>query len=86
MKNKSKPQDNIFVNIFDVSFIMVLCFSTLFTAMLIQGTGTGIMHYHFKLATFMVTIGGLLIFLLFIIPQSERQLKLAFEQFYKDKK
>lgn len=86
LKNKSEQKDNIFINIFDVCFIMVLCFITLFAAMLIQGSGAGIMHYHFKFATFIVTIGGLLIFLAYIIPQSERQLKFAFEQFYKDKK
>lgn len=54
----------IIILVFDVMFVMILCFATLLSTMLLQGGllvgGDGAaLDYSFNYATFTITIGGL---------------------------
>ncbi len=75
-----KKAKNRFMEVFDVLFIMVLCFATLLTTMLMRGkvlVGSGSgggMAYTFSAWTFLLTFLGLGAYLAIVIPQSNREL------------
>lgn len=86
MKNKKAHES--FVQFFDAIFIMLLCFITLLGTMLMRGavivgsnSGDAI-HYSFNIATFGIVAVCLAIYLLFILPQSNRELKLMVKEMY----
>ena len=87
MKNKN----NKFVQIFDILFVMVLCFVTLLTTMLargavIVGSGAGDgMKYVFEIGSFVITFIGLIIYLVFILFNSNKELGSMIKEFYGDK-
>ena len=84
-KNKSGKTSNMLMNIFDTLFIMILCFGTLLTAMLMKEKSTGVMDYTINIKTFALTIGGLVLYMSFIIIQSEKSLKSMIDHIYGDK-
>lgn len=68
------------MGLFDVMFIMVLCFATLLTTMLMQGgilvgTGGSGMHYTFDLLSFSMVVLGFALYLYYIIPCSDKELR-----------
>ncbi|HOV29216.1 MAG TPA: hypothetical protein PLY83_03905 [Synergistales bacterium] len=71
---------NLFMEVFDVLFIMLLCFATLLSTMLMRGkvlVGSGSgggMAYTFSAWTFLLTFLGLVAYLAYVIPQSNREL------------
>jgi len=86
-----KKKNSVFMGVFDVLFIMILCFATLLTTMLMQGgvlvggSGEG-MKYHFSIATFLIVVAGLVIYLTYIIPHSNKELRQMIKHMYEDKK
>ncbi len=80
-----------FMNIFDVLFIMVLCFATLLSTMLIQGgvlvgsSGTSGISYTFSFGSFSLVVVGLVGYLLYIIPRSDKELRSMIKRIYADK-
>lgn len=77
-----------FMEVFDVLFIMILCFATLLTTMLMRGkvlVGSGSgggMTYTFSAATFLLTFLGMGTYLAIVIPQSNRELGEIVEGLY----
>lgn len=75
------------MGIFDVLFIMILCFATLLTTMLMQGgvivgdSSLG-MHYVFKMSTFLAIVAAFIAYLIYIIPQSDKELRVMVKQLY----
>ncbi len=74
--------NNLFIAVLDILFIMILCFITLLSAMLMQGEVIGGMKYSINITTFAITILGLGIYLCFILPQSDKGLKVMIQQLY----
>ncbi len=75
--------------IFDVMFVMLLCFATLLSTMLLQGgllvggEGSGI-DYSFNPVTFIITVGGLFMYMIYVLRSSDRELKSMIEERYSD--
>jgi hypothetical protein len=76
---RKKP--NLFVQCFDVSFIMVLCFLTLLTTMVIHGkvlVGDGStqgLDLSFHASTFLLVVAIFVVYLWYMLRHSERELK-----------
>jgi len=91
MRREKGKKGSIFTEIFDVLFIMILCFATLLTTMLMQGgvlVGSGStsgIHYTFSTVTFLMMLLGLAIYLIYVIPHSDRELRAMIKQIYGDK-
>ncbi len=79
MKNKKKT--SLFAQTFDTLFIMILCFATLLAAMLMQGEIGGI-HYTIDLTKFSITMSILILYLVVIIPKSDKGLKDMINELY----
>ena len=83
-----KTGKNRFMEVFDVLFIMVLCFATLLSTMLMRGKvlvgsgGGGGMTYTFSAWTFLLTFLGLGTYMAIVIPQSNRELGEIVESLY----
>ena len=75
-----------FKTIFDIMFIMILCFATLLATMLLQGGllvgGDGI-DYQFDLASFALTFGALIVYFAFILKVGHKELKVLIDKVYK---
>ena len=77
------------VGIFDVLFILVLCFSTLLTTMVLRGqviVGTGGsegFEYHFSIPFFVLTFSSFALYLFYVLPQSNRELRSMINRIYK---
>lgn len=71
----------IFIEIMDALFIMILCFGTLLTAMLMKGGGINL-SYTIHANTFIAVIVALIACLGFILTHSERGLKKVIESLY----
>ncbi|MCR6544555.1 hypothetical protein [Dehalobacterium formicoaceticum] len=75
-----KKNGSWFMEAFDVLFVMILCFATLLTTMLMQGavlvggSASG-MHYSFNIASFLMVVAGLIIYMVYIIPHSDKELR-----------
>ncbi len=78
--HKTKRQSSLGMGL-DVVFIMVLCFGTLLTTMLMRGKvlvgsgGGGGMDFTFNLPAFLGTLSGLLLYLGYLLTRSDRQLR-----------
>jgi hypothetical protein len=71
-KNK---KSNLFMEIFDALFIMIICFATLLTAMLMKGSTLGTSVYIVHITTLAVTVFALGVYLFFVLRRSEKELK-----------
>lgn len=75
-----------FKTIFDIMFIMLLCFATLLLTMLLQGGllvgGDGI-DYSFGLLSFVATFGALFLYFYFILRSSKKELTVMINRIYK---
>ncbi|TJX15846.1 hypothetical protein E9840_01395 [Tissierella creatinini] len=72
---KKSDKKNVFMEVFDSLFIMLLCFATLLSAMLIKGSGEGGIDYTLKVGSLAITAAVLLVYLLFVAKQSDKGLK-----------
>jgi hypothetical protein len=73
---------NVVIEIADSLFIMVLCFGTLLTAMLLNRGASDSLNYGLHFGTFAITLLGFIVCLTFIVRNSERGLKKMIERFY----
>jgi uncharacterized membrane protein YozB (DUF420 family) len=74
-KNIINKKNNIFVEIFDTFFILIICFATLLSAMVMKGTTSGEINYSLNITTFIITISFIILYLSFMLFQSEKGLK-----------
>lgn len=82
MSNKEKgKKSKMIVEIFDSMFIMILCFATLLTAMLMQGEGSEL-KYVINFKTLIITVIGLVSYLTFVLINSEKGLKSMVKYIY----
>lgn len=83
-----KRKEEIFSVVFDTLFIMILCFATLLTTMVLQGGvivgGEAGLKYIIKWPSFIMTLGGLLIYLLYVLKESDKELKKMIEYTYNE--
>lgn len=82
MNDKKKLRSNIFLEIFDTLFVMLLCFGTLLTAMIMGNSEIGSTNYSINPLTFSATVIIVILYLLFIISQSDKGLKEMLFQLY----
>lgn len=85
MGHKVNKKNNILLEAFDALFIMLLCFGTLLSAMLMQGKAISGMKYSINFTTLFITLLGLFVYLSFIIFQSDKGLKSMIKQLYDNK-
>jgi hypothetical protein len=84
MKDKKDLRCNILFEIFDTMFVMLLCFGTLLTAMIMDKSEIGSTNYSISPLTFSATVIIVILYLLFTIYQSEKGLKEMLFQLYKN--
>lgn len=73
---------NPWLVLFDTLFVMLLCFATLLSAMVFKGkSGTGI-HYLLDLPTLAITIGALAVYFVYLLPRSNKGLKITIREIY----
>lgn len=77
-------QTNKFMMVFDTFFILVLCFATLLTAMLMKGDSIGGLNYHVNYLTFGIMVIALLIYIFLLVINSEKGLRSMIETIYVD--
>ena len=82
MKDMKTKKGKMLVEAFDALFIMLLCFGTLLSAMLLTGDGIDGVRYSINYITLGITLLGLFIYLSFILPQSDKGLKVLINQIY----
>jgi hypothetical protein len=70
---------------FDILFIMILCFATLLSAMLIKGNSPLQMEYVLKPATFIITVGSIGTYIWYVSRESEKGLRIMIQKIYKTK-
>jgi len=75
-----KDNNNKYSIIFDTVIIMVLCFVTLLATMIFQGGiiiggGSKGLSYAIKWPSFLITIGGLAFYLIYILRESDKELR-----------
>ncbi|BCS98713.1 hypothetical protein DSLASN_43450 [Desulfoluna limicola] len=77
-KEKATP----WLVLFDTLFVMLLCFATLLSAMVFTGkSGAGI-RYLLDLPTLGITIGALAVYFVYLLPRSNKGLKLTIREIY----
>ena len=85
MSNQNKKKKSkLLAEIFDSMFIMILCFATLLTSMLMQGE-TGELSYFINYKTLIIMVIGLVIYLAFMLRQSDKELKDMINHIYRFK-
>jgi len=67
---------------FDILFVMILCFATLLTAMLIKGDNPLQMEYVLTPSTFILTVGAICIYIWYVLRESEKGLRAMIEKIY----
>ncbi len=78
------------MEIFDVMFIMVLCFVILLTTMLMRGKvlvgsgSTGGIDYSFNLPIFMMIVVALGAYMFYVISRSDKELKSMIKNRYEE--
>lgn len=79
-----KKKTNPWLILFDTLFVMLLCFAILLSTMFFKGeSGAGI-HYLLDLPTVGLTLGALVIYFAYLLPRSEKGLKLTIRELYKN--
>lgn len=84
MKQIKSEKSNIFVIVFDTMFIMLLCFATLLTAMLMKGDSMGGLNYHINILTFGIMVISLMIYIFVLLTNSEKGLRSMIKTIYAD--
>ena len=85
MNNSKSIIGKMLLEIFDALFIMLLCFATLFSAMLLKGDSLQGMQYSINANTLGITLIGLCAYFAFVLSQSDKGLKALIDRIYKDK-
>ncbi len=84
---EKEKKSNIFVTVFDILFVMILCFVTLLTTMLMRGavivgSGGGGMNYSFSIVTFGATLLAMGVYLFYMLPRSDKELRQMIKNSY----
>lgn len=82
MNLKKNKKSNVFLEIFDALFIMVLCFATLLTVMIIKKDEIVVTNYSIDVISFVITIMSVILYLCFIVFQSDKGLRVMIQQLY----
>lgn len=88
--NPNPSQRNFWLVAFDVLFIMLLCFATLLSTMLMRGAvivgsgSAGGFEYSFDISTFLITACALGFYLAYIIKKSDAELSAMIENVYSE--
>jgi hypothetical protein len=82
MDAEKNKKSNLFLEIFDALFIMIICFATLLTAMLMKGSTAGTSFYIVHITTLTVTVLGLAVYLFFVLRRSDKELKNIVSEIY----
>ncbi len=83
-REATENQSNLFMMVFDTFFILLLCFATLLTAMLMKGDSMGGLNYHVNYLTFGIMVIALLIYIFLLLVNSEKGLRSMIETIYVD--
>ncbi|WP_243454659.1 hypothetical protein [Desulfosporosinus fructosivorans] len=87
-EKQKKHVNSMWMEVFDVMFIMLLCFVILLTTMLMRGKvlvgsgSTGGIDYSFNLSTFMMIVVALGAYLFYVISMSDKELKAMIKYSY----
>jgi protein-S-isoprenylcysteine O-methyltransferase Ste14 len=87
-KNQKKHKNSLWMEVFDVMFIMLLCFVILLTTMLMRGKvlvgsgSTGGINYSFNLPIFLLIVVALGTYLFYVISRSDKELKAMIKYSY----
>ena len=87
---RKEPVNSPLMEVFDVMFIMLLCFVILLTTMLMRGKvlvgsgSTGGMDYSFNLPIFLMLILALAIYLVYVFSSSNKELKAMINNLYSE--
>jgi hypothetical protein len=85
MKREKQSRKSV---IFDTLFIMMLCFATLLTTMVFQGGvivgGEGGLSYIIKWPSFILTMGLVLLYIVYTLKESDKELKKMISFIYED--
>ena len=85
---QKRHKNSMWMEVFDVLFIMLLCFVILLTTMLMRGKvlvgsgATGGINYSFNLPIFMVIVVALGTYLYYVISRSSKELKAMIKYSY----
>ena len=80
-EKRKKHENSMWMEVFDVMFIMLLCFVILLTTMLMRGKvlvgagSTGGIDYSFNLPIFMMIVVALGAYMFYVISRSDKELK-----------
>lgn len=75
-------RSKVLIEIFDTLFILILCFLTLFTALIISKNNISDLNYKVNYKTLAATISGLVVYLAFVHANSEKGLKEVLSEIY----
>lgn len=87
---QKKPVNSPLMEVFDVMFIMLLCFVILLSTMLMRGKvlvgsgSTGGMDYSFNLPIFLMLVLALAIYLVYVFFSSNKELKAMITNLYSE--
>ena len=87
-EKRKKHENSMWMEVFDVMFIMLLCFVTLLTTMLMRGKvlvgsgSTGGIDYSFNIPVFMMIVVALGAYMFYVISRSDKELKAMIEYRY----
>lgn len=73
------------MEVFDTMVIMILCFGTLFSAMILKGSAIEEVKYCIDFCTFSITILLLLVYLSYVLFQSNKGLREIINLLYSDR-
>ena len=89
-EKKEKYVNSLWMEVFDVMFIMLLCFVILLTTMLMRGKvlvgsgSTGGIDYSFNLPIFMMIVVALAAYMFYVISRSDKELKAMIKNRYEE--
>ncbi len=84
LDNTNHKKKKLLSEIFDSFFIMIICFATLLTAMLLKGNVMNEAVYRVDWLTLGILVLSLIIYLSFILHQSDKELRKIMSERYKD--
>ena len=79
---KHNRRKKFIIELMDAMFIMVLCFATLLTAMLMSGKADGVLSYVIHFKTLSAVIVSLIVYLAYVLRQSDKELKAMIHELY----
>lgn len=88
IEKRNKHENSSWMEVFDVMFIMLLCFVILLTTMLMRGKvlvgsgSTGGIDYSFNLPIFMLIVVALGTYMFYVISRSDKELKAMIKYSY----